>query len=101
NLIFEVDVLRATPAEGGLFGSPRFLEIVGYLMGDEKPREVFKEAGADMVIDQAHDVLTVRLRIKPGSRHRYGETLRLELKDADAGEPLDSAEIRIEVESDE
>lgn len=101
NLIFEVDVLRATPAEGGLFGSPRFLEILGYLMGGEKPREVFKEAGADKVIDQAHEVLKVRLRIKPGSRHRYGETLRLELKDADTGEQLDSAELRIEVESDE
>ncbi len=96
NLIFDVELLRAIPAEGVLFGAPRFVEIVGVLL--KEGREIFRQYGPDMVVNQEIETLKVRLRIKPGTVFSYGDKLGLELKDADTGELLDSSEIRIEVE---
>jgi hypothetical protein len=96
NLIFDVELLRAIPAEGVLFGAPRFVEIVGVLLKER--REIFRQSGPDMVVNQESESLKVRLRIKPGTTFSYGDMLSLELKDADTGELLDSSEIRIEVE---
>ncbi len=96
NLIFDVELLRAIPAEGVLFGAPRFVEIVGVLL--KEGREIFRQSGPDMVVNQENETLKVRLRIKPGTVFSYGDKLGLELKDADTGELLDSSEIRIEVE---
>lgn len=99
NLIFEIDLLRAIPAGDVLFGAPRFVEIVGTLANGDK--EVFRQSGPEMVINQENESPNVRLRIKPGIRFGYGDVLHLELKDADTGELLDGADIRIEVESNE
>jgi len=96
NLIFDVELLRAIPAEGVLFGAPRFVEIVGMLL--KEGREIFRQSGPDMVVNQEKETLRVRLRIKPGTVFSYGDMLGIELKDADTGELLDSSEIRIEVE---
>jgi hypothetical protein len=91
--------LRAIPAEGVLFGAPRFVEIVGVLLKDG--REIFRQSGPDMVVNQESETLKFRLRIKPGTVFSYGDILSLELKDADTGELLDKSEIHIEVESNE
>lgn len=99
NLIFEVELLRAIPAGGVLFGAPRFVEIVGTLVKDA--REIFRQSGPDMVINIENETLRVKLRIKPMIAFSYGDMLRLELKDADIGELLDSTDICIEVESNE
>jgi hypothetical protein len=96
NLIFDVELLRAIPTEGVFFGAPRFVEIVGVLPKDG--REIFRQSGPDMVVNQESEILKVRLRIKPGTVFSYGDMLILELKDADTGELLDRSEIRIEVE---
>ena len=45
--------------------------------------------------------MKIRIRIKAGAKFKYGDILRLELRDADTGELLDSANVRIEVESNE
>jgi len=96
NLIFDVELLRAIPTEGVFFGAPRFVEIVGVLPKDG--REIFRQSGPDMIVNQESETLKVRLRIKPGPVFSYGDILSLELKDADTGELLDRSEIRIEVE---
>jgi len=99
NLIFEVELLRSIPADGVLFGAPRFVEIVGTLDKDKK--QIFSQSGPDMVIDQGNETVQVRLRIRPGIAFSYGDVLCIEAKDADTSELLDGAEIRIEVESNE
>jgi len=96
NLIFDVELLRAIPTGGVFFGAPRFVEIVGVLPKDG--REIFRQSGPDMIVNQESETLKVRLRIKPGPVFSYGDMLSLELKDADTGELLDRSEIRIEVE---
>jgi len=97
NLIFEVEILRAIPGEGYLFGSPRYLEVRGILGSDE----IIRQMEPNYVMNEANEHLTIRVRIKPGTKFKYGDTLRLELRDADTGELLDSTNVRIEVESNE
>jgi hypothetical protein len=97
NLIFEIEILRAIPGEGLMFGSPRYLEIRGFLGNDE----IIRQTEPDYVINEANEHLIIRIRIKPGTKFKYGDVLRLELRDADTGELLDSVEVRIEVESNE
>lgn len=99
NLIFDIELLRVMPGEGELFGAPRYVEVIGVLAKDAM--EIFKQASPDLVINQLNDKLSVRLRIAQGIRFKYGDTLKIEVKDADTGELLDTAEIKIEVESDE
>ncbi|MFQ5762785.1 MAG: hypothetical protein ACE5PO_07095, partial [Candidatus Bathyarchaeia archaeon] len=90
---------RAIPADGVLIGSPRFVEIVGTLV--KEGREIFRQSGPGMVVNQKDETLRVRLRIKLGTPFNYADILRLDLKDTDSGELLDSTEMRIEVESNE
>jgi len=97
NLIFEVEILRAIPGEGYLIGSPRYLEIKGFLGTDE----IIRQTEPDYVINEANESLKIRIRIKPGTKFKYGDVLKLELRDADTGELLDSANVQIEVESNE
>lgn len=97
NLIFEVEILRAIPGEGYMIGSPRYLEVRGFLGTDK----IIQQTEPDYVMNETNESLRIRIRIKPGTRFKYGDTLRLELKDVDTGELLDSADVRIEVESDE
>jgi len=97
NLIFEVEILRAIPGEGYMFGSPRYLEVKGFL----GINEIIRQMGPDYVINESNDHLKIRIRIKPGTKFKYGDILRLELRDADTGERLDSVNVRIEVESNE
>jgi len=97
NLIFEVEMLRAIPGEGYMFGSPRYLEVRGFLGNDK----ILEQTGPDYVMNGAKENLKIRIRIKPGAKFKYGDILRLELRDADTGELLDSANVRIEVESNE
>lgn len=99
NLIFEIELLRSIPADGVLIGSPRFVEIVGTLV--KEGREIFRQSGPGMVVNQKDETLRVRLRIKSGTPFNYADILRLDLKDTDSGELLDSTEMRIEVESNE
>lgn len=101
NLIFEVELLRAMPSAGVLVGEPRFLEIVGTFIRDDEEIEIIQQSGPDLVINQEKEKLDVRLRIKPGTPFRYGDVLHLKLRDADTpGKLLDTADIRIEVESE-
>ena len=97
NLIFEIEILRAIPGEGLMFGSPRYLEVRGFLGTDE----IIRQTGPDYVINDANEFLKIRIRIKPGTKFKYGDILKLELRDADTGELLDSTNIHIEVESSE
>ena len=97
NLIFEVEILRAIPGEGFMIGSPRYLEVRGFLGTDE----IIRQTEPDYVMNEANESLRIRIRIKPGTRFKYGHILRLELRDVDTGELLDSANVRIEVESNE
>jgi len=97
NLIFEVEILRAIPGEGYLFGSPRYLEVRGFLGTDE----IIRQTEPDYVINEANEFLKIRIRIRPGTKFKYGDILRLELRDTDTGEVLDNASIHIEVESNE
>ena len=97
NLIFEVEILRAIPGEGYLIGSPRYLEVQGFI-GTE---EIIHQTEPDYVINEANEFLIIRIRIKPGTKFKYGDILRLELRDVDTGELLDSVDVRIEVESNE
>jgi len=97
NLIFEVEILRAIPGEGYMIGSPRYLEVRGFLGTDK----IIQQTEPDYVMNEANESLQIRIRIKPGTKFKYGDTLRLELKDVDTGELLDSANVRIEVESNE
>jgi len=89
--------LRAIPGEGFMIGSPRYLEVRGFLGTDE----IIRQTEPDYVINGANESLRIRIRIKPGTKFRYGDTLRLELRDVDTGELLDSANVRVEVESNE
>jgi len=97
NLIFEVEILRAIPGEGYMIGSPRYLEVRGFLGTDK----IIQQTEPDYVMNEANESLRIRIRIKPGTKFKYGDTLRLELKDVDTGEVLDSADVHIEVESNE
>jgi hypothetical protein len=97
NLIFEVEILRAIPGEGLMFGSPRFLEVRGFL----GTGEIIRQTEPDYVINEANEHLKIRIRIKPGTKFKYGDVLGLELRDADTGELLDNTNVRIEVESNE
>jgi len=97
NLIFEIEILRAIPGEGLMFGSPRYLEVRGFLGTDE----IIRQTGPDYVINDANEFLKIRIRIKPGTKFKYGDILKLELRDADTGELLDSTNIHIKVESNE
>ena len=97
NLIFEAEILRAIPGEGHLFGSPRYLEVRGFLGTDE----IIRQMEPDYVMNEANEYLRIRVRIRPGTKFKYDDVLRLELRDADTEELLDSANIRIEVESDD
>jgi len=97
NLIFEVEILRAIPGEGHMFGSPRYLEVRGFL----GTNEIIQQMGPDYVMNESNEHLKIRIRIKPGTKFKYGDILRLELRDADTGELLDSVNVPIEVESNE
>ena len=97
NLIFEVEILRAIPGEGYMIGSPRYLEVRGFLGTDK----IIQQTEPDYVMNEANESVRIRIRIKPGTKFKYGDTLRLELKDVDTGELLDSADVRIDVESNE
>ena len=99
-MIFEVELLRAMPSAGVLIGEPRFVEIVGTFIKDDEEIEIVKRSGPDLVINQEKEKLVVRLRIKPGTPFKYGDVLHLTLRDADTEDPLDKADIRIEVESE-
>lgn len=100
NLIFEVELLRAMPSAGVLFGAPRFVEIVGKIIKDEEEIGILRQSGPEMVVNQENEKMMVLLRIKPGTAFKRGDVMHLELKDADTGELLDSTDLRIEVESD-
>jgi len=95
NLIFDVEILRAIPGEGLLIGSPRYLEVRGFLGTDE----IIRQTEPDYFINEENENLKIRIRIKPGTKFKYGDILRLELRDTDTGELLDSANILVEVES--
>jgi len=97
NLIFEVEILRAIPGEGYMIGSPRYLEVRGFLGTDK----IIQQTEPDYVMNETNESLRIRIRIKPGTKFKYGDTLRLELKDLDTGELLYSSDVRIEVESNE
>jgi len=97
NLIFEVEILRAIPGEEIMFGSPRYLEVRGFLGSDE----IIRQTGPDYVINDENEFLKTRIRIGAGVKFKYGDTLKIEIRDADTGEHLDSTNINIEVESNE
>jgi len=99
NLIFNIELLRVMPGEGELFGAPRYIEVIGVLVREMK--EIIKLSSPDLVINQMNEKIPIRLRIAQGIRFKYGDILKIEVKDADTGELLDTAEIKIEVESDE
>jgi len=80
-----------------MFGSPRYLEVRGFLGNDK----IIEQTEPDYVMNEANEHLKIRIRIKPGTKFKYGDILRLELRDVDTSELLDNANVRIEVESNE